>query len=103
MLKWNPVVVGCTFLILIGWGVTRIVKHYMSVPKFEKTKGEEKQDKIVKQINDIIDGIGVVLYFIISFTTMAWYITWVIFIIIGMVNQIVKLIFTLKEDDEDEE
>jgi len=34
---------------------------------------------------------------------MAWHITWVIFIIIGMVNQIVKLIFTLKEDDEDEE
>lgn len=75
----------------------------MSVPKFEKTKEEEKQDKIVKQINDIIGGIGVALYFIISFTTMAWHITWVIFIIIGMVNQIVKLIFTLKEDDEDEE
>ena len=103
VLKWNPVVVGCTFLILIGWGVTRIVKHYMSVPKFEKTKEEEKQDKIVKQINDIIGGIGVALYFIISFTTMAWHITWVIFIIIGMVNQIVKLIFMLKEDDEDEE
>ena len=103
VLKWNPVVVGCTFLILIGWGATRIVKHYMSVPKFEKTKEEEKQDKIVKQINDIIGGIGVALYFIISFTTMAWHITWVIFIIIGMVNQIVKLIFTLKEDDEDEE
>lgn len=100
---WNPVVVGCTFLILIGWGVTRIVKHYMSVPKFEKTKEEEKQDKIVKQINDIIGGIGVVIYFIVSFITMAWHITWVIFIIIGMVEQVVKLIFMLKEDDEDEE
>ena len=100
---WNPVVVGCTFLILIGWGVTRIVKHYMSVPKFEKTKKEEKQDKIVKQINDIIGGIGVALYFIVSFITMAWHITWVIFIIIGMVEQVVKLIFMLKEDDENEE
>lgn len=103
VLMWNPVVVGCTFLILIGWGVTRIVKHYMSVPKFEKTKEEEKQDKIVKQINDIIGGIGVAIYFIVSFVTMAWHITWVIFIIIGMVEQIVKLIFTLKEDDENEE
>ena len=100
---WNPVVVGCIFLILIGWGVTRIVKHYMSVPKFEKTKEEEKQDKIVKQINDIIGGIGVALYFIVSFITMAWHITWVIFIIIGMVEQVVKLIFMLKEDDENEE
>ena len=100
---WNPVVVGCIFLILIGWGVTRIVKHYMSVPKFEKTKEEEKQDKIVKQINDIIGGIGVAIYFIVSFITMAWHITWVIFIIIGMVEQVVKLIFMLKEDDENEE
>ena len=100
---WHPAVVGCTFLILIGWGVTRIVKHYMSVPKFEKTKEEEKQDKIVKQINDIIGGIGVALYFIVSFITMAWHITWVRFIIIGMVEQVVKLIFTLKEDDENEE
>lgn len=103
VLMWNPVVVGCTFLILIGWGVTRIVKHYMSVPKFEKTKEEEKQDRIVKQINDIIGGIGVALYFIVSFVTMAWHITWVIFIIIGIVEQVVKLIFMLKEDDENEE
>lgn len=102
VLRWNPVVVGCTFLILIGWGVTRIVKHYMSIPKIEKTKEEEKQDKIVKQINDIIGGIGVAIYFIVSFITMAWHITWVIFIITGLVGEIVKLIFMLKEDDNDE-
>lgn len=100
---WNPVVVGCIFLILIGWGVTRIVKHYMSVPKFEKTKEEKNQDKVVKQINDIIGGIGVAIYLIVSFITMAWHITWIIFIIIGMFEQIVKLIFMLKEDDENEE
>lgn len=102
VLRWNPVVVGCTFLILIGWGVTRIVKHYMSIPKIEKTKEEEKQDKIVKQINDIIGGIGVAIYFIVSFITMAWHITWVIFIITGLVGEIVKLICMLKEDDNDE-
>lgn len=103
VMMWNPVVVGCTFLIIIGFGVTRIVKHYMSIPKFEKTKEEEKQDKIVKQINDIIGEIGVAIYFIISFITMAWHITWVIFIIIGMINEIVKLIYMLKGDDENEE
>lgn len=103
VIEWNPVVVGCTFLIMIGWGVTRIVKHYMSIPKFEKTKEEEKQDKIVKQINDIIGGIGVAIYFIISFITMAWHITWVIFIILGMIEEIVKLIFMLKGDEENEE
>lgn len=103
VMMWNPVIVGCIFLILIGWGVTRIVKHYMSVPKFEKTKEEEKQDKVLKQVNDIIGGIGVAIYFIVSFATMAWHVTWVIFIIIGMVEQIVKLIFMLKEEDEENE
>ncbi len=103
VMEWNPVVVGCIFLIMIGWGVTRIVKHYMSIPKFEKTKQEEKQDKIVNQICDIIGGIGTVIYFIVSFATMAWHITWVIFIIIGMVEELVKLIFMLKGDEENEE
>ncbi len=103
VMMWNPVVVGCTFLIMIGWGVTRIVKHYMSIPKFEKTKKEEKQDKIIKQVSDIIGGIGVAIYFIVSFITMAWHITWVIFIIIGMIEEIVKLIFMLKGDEENEE
>ena len=103
VMMWNPVVVGCTFLIIIGFGVTRIVKHFMSIPKFEKTKEEEKQDKIAKQINDIIAGIGIAIYFIVSFSTMAWHITWVIFIIIGMVEEIVKLIFMLKGDEENEE
>ena len=100
VLKWNPVIVGCTFLILVGWGVTRIVKHYMAIPKIEKTEKEEKQNKVVKQINDIIGGIGLVIYFIVSFTTMAWHITWVIFIIIGLVEQIVKLVYMLKEEKE---
>ena len=102
VIKWNPVVVGCIFLIIIGLGVTRIVKHYMAVPKFEKTKEEEKQDKIVKQINDIVGGIGLVIYFIVSFATMAWHITWVIFIIIGLIEQIVKLIYNIKEENDDE-
>lgn len=103
VLRWNPIIVGCTFLILIGWGVTRIVKHYMSIPKLEKTKEEKKQDKIVKQINEIIGAIGTAIYFIVSFITMAWHLTWIIFIVIGLIEEIVKLIFMLKGVEEDEE
>ena len=103
VLRWNPIVVGCSFLILIGWGIIRIVKHYMSIPKLEKTKEEKRQEKIVKQINDIIDAVGVAIYFIVSFITMAWHITWIIFIVIGLSNEIVKLIFMLKGEEDDEE
>lgn len=102
VLAWNPVVVGCTFLVLICWGVTRIVKHYMSIPEFEKTKEERKQDKIVKQINEIIGILGTTIYFFLSFLTMAWHITWIIFIIIGLIEEIVKLVFMLKGEEENE-
>ena len=61
VMMWNPVVTGCAFLVMVGFGVTRIVKHYMSIPKFEKTKQEAKRDKVVKQINDIIGAIGVAI------------------------------------------
>lgn len=76
----------------------------MSIPKFEKTKKEKREDKVIKQIKSIIEITGVVVYFIVSFATMAWHITWVIFIIDEVICQIVKLIFMLneKEDIEDE-
>lgn len=98
----NPIVASSIFLILIGWATARIIKNYMSMPKFEKTKEEKKEEKIIKQINGIIGSICVALYFIVSFTTMAWHITWVIFIINGLICQVVKLIFMLKGDEEDE-
>lgn len=101
--RWNPIVVSAIFLLMIAWATARIIRHYMSIPKFEKTQEEKKQDSIYKQITGIISGIFVALYFIISFTTMAWHITWVIFIIDGLVCQIVKLIFMLRGDEVNDE
>ena len=98
----NPIVASSIFLILIGWATARIIKNYMSMPKFEKTKEERKQEKVVKQINGIIGSICVAIYFIVSFVTMAWHITWIIFIIDGLICQVVKLIFMLKGEEDDE-
>ena len=98
----NPLVATSLFLLLIGWASARIIKNYMSMPKFEKTKEEKKQEKVIKQINGIIGSICVAIYFFVSFITMAWHITWIIFIIDGLICQVVKLIFMLKGDEEDE-
>ncbi len=99
----NLIVSSSIFLLLIGWATARIIKNYMSMPKFEKTKEEKKQEKIIKQINGIISSICVGIYFIVSFITMAWHITWIIFIINSLICQVVKLIFMLKEEEEDGE
>lgn len=99
----NPIIASSIFLLLIGWATARIVRNYMSIPKFEKTKEEKRQDKIQKEINGIIGSICVAIYFIVSFITLAWHITWVIFIIYGLICQVVRLIFMLKEGEENEE
>ena len=98
----NPVVATSVFLLLVGWATARIIRNYMSMPKFEKTKEERQQERVVKQINAIIGSICVAIYFIVSFVTMAWHITWIIFIIDGLICQVVKLIFMLKGEEEDE-
>lgn len=99
----NPIIATAVFLVLIGWATTRIIRHYMSIPKFEKTKEEKREDKVIKQISEIITLFCVVIYFIISFLTFAWHITWIIFIISALLCQAVKLIFMLKGDENNEE
>ena len=102
-LGMNPVIAVVWFLMLIGWGTIRIVKHYMSVPDLERTEEEKKKDKVEKELTDVIMGITTAIYFIVSFTTMAWYITWVIFIIGDLVTHVAKLGLTLKGGDDNEE
>ena len=99
----NPIIATAIFLILIGWSTTRMIKHYMSIPKFEKTVEEKKEKNLIRQINEVITLLCVVIYFIVSFITFAWHITWIIFIISGLLCQAVKLIFMLKGEEKDEE
>ena len=102
VLKMNPIIVTAIFLCAIAWATARIVKNYMSMPKFDKTKEEIKEEKILKQINGIVNTVCTVIYFIVSFMTMAWHITWIIFVIDGLICEIMKLIFMLKEKEEKE-
>lgn len=104
VLRMNPIIASAIFLVIVAFATAKIIKHYMSVPKFEKTKEEKRENEIVKQINSIIGTICVVIYFIVSFATMAWYITWIIFVIDGLICQAVKLIYMLiKEEKTNEE
>lgn len=53
--------------------------------------------QLSKGIGSLIWAVGLALYFIISFATMAWYITWLIFPITGAVQGLVRAILDLKE------
>lgn len=53
--------------------------------------------QLKKSIDSLIGTITLVLYFVISFLTRAWSITWVIFLISGAVKGLVNAILDLKE------
>ena len=53
--------------------------------------------KLRKSIHSLIGTVTVVLYFVISFATGAWGITWVLFLISGAVKGLVSAILDLKE------
>ena len=61
-----------------------------------------KEEKTLKHIREVISIFIVILYFIVSFTTMAWHITWILFLVGGLLEEIAKLIFSLKGDDSNE-
>ena len=50
-----------------------------------------------KSITKIISTIGLCVYFILSFATGAWYITWLIFPIMAAVKQLINAILDLRE------
>ena len=93
----------CLFftIIAIATGIIIYSAIVYGKEKEEKTKQEKRKDEVGKAVTDIIGLIGVVIYFLVSFTTGAWHITWIIFLIIGVCNAIVRLIFGLKKCDDD--
>ncbi len=107
-LGWNAAAGPCGMFLLIGIATAIIVFNNMSkptVPKMDGTIMEEfkewkaSQDdrkKARKSINSALWSVILVLYFLISFSTGAWYITWVLFLVGAAAESIVKAIFELK-------
>lgn len=68
-------------------------------PKQETSQPErsDPQSELRKSVKSLIWAIGLAIYFIISFLTNAWFVTWVIFPLIGAVQGLVNAILDLKE------
>lgn len=66
------------------------------VENFKEWNSEKSQkNALMKAVNSCIWAVGLVAYFVLSFTTGAWHITWVIFPLTGAVCGIVKACFDL--------
>lgn len=93
----NPIVASAVFILLCGIATYKIV-YTCIIYKKDKVKEEKEKNPIIKTINNIIDIYSIIIYMIVSFETMAWYITWIIFIIAELIKEIVKLLFEIKSE-----
>lgn len=91
------------FFTVIGVATLLVVFSALTKPKASKTAVQTKENKLFKQITGILSSIVLVIYLLVSFITGAWYITWIIWVIYGIICEIIKLVFTLKGAQIDEE
>ena len=96
------------FLIQNEWGLCLLLAVVAAATALMifagKSKEEEKeqrprtpQEKLKKSVSDLLWTVGTVVYFIISFLTMAWHITWLIFPLLGAIEGLVNACLDLKE------
>ena len=83
----------------MAWHVTWVI--FLIIPAVQGLirllVGDDSKKQRSKTLGGIIWTLGTALYFIVSFATNAWYVTWVIFLITGAVQGLVNAIFDLME------
>ena len=96
------------FIVMVAAATGLLVYNHMTKPKYykeEDTMVEEFREwqadtKDQKQMRGAISSalwtLILVLYFIISFMTGAWHITWIIFIIGGLVESLLNIFFAMQ-------
>ena len=101
----QPIIGVSIFFTIIAVATGLIIYSSIVYGKSEKEKVKESKEPknvVLKGITEIISIAGVITYLLLSFLTGAWHITWIIFIAVGLLNAIVKLIFGIKNDTNEE-
>jgi len=69
------------------------------VEEYKEIKYNKNRDKAVKSaVSLIIWTLALTIYFLVSFITYAWHITWLIFLIAACVQSVAMLVFSLMQD-----
>lgn len=103
----NMDIIGlCGTIALVAVATVMILLGRKKPTAAEKKADEEvprsPRQELRRGVNSLIWAIGLAAYFIISFATMAWYVTWVIFLIIPALQGLVGAIMDLVEGNQNE-
>lgn len=83
------IVAAATVLIILGGKKER--------REDTREKADTPKSQLGKSISSLIWAIGLALYFIVSFTTKAWHLTWVIFPILGALDSLLNTLIENRE------
>lgn len=95
----NPTVglCGCLALIAIATALIILSGKKAAEPESVKAEFATAQQELRRGIATIIRLVGLILYFVLSFVTNAWHITWLVFPLIGAIKGLAFAILDLKE------
>lgn len=94
VMEMNPIISSAIFLVICGMA-TFLIVYVCVTTKREKSKVKNQEPTLLKQIKIIISLVILVIYLFVSFTTMAWHLTWILWVVDCLLGEIVKLIFML--------
>lgn len=92
---------GILVVVFLGIvALATVIIIYSSIVNKERKKivKEKEGNPTVKAFKEIMAFIFLIIYLLVSFVTMAWYITWIIWCIYGLCVRIVEIVFNIKED-----
>lgn len=70
------------------------------VERYKESRHTSNRDKAIKgSVSTIIWTIVIIMYFLISFTSSAWHVSWVIFLIGACVQAVFELLYSLKRSE----
>lgn len=78
--------------------VATVILIYYNITKDYKEKKKRRRNKYFNVISGILGLLTVIIYFIVSFMTYSFEITWIIFIVYALLLKIIELIFILRGD-----
>ena len=95
---WNMGIPGlCGTLTLVAVATVLIILGAKKEDEEADVTPSSPQSALAKSVTGLIWAIGLAVYFLVSFLTGYWYITWVIFPITAAVQGLAKAILDLKE------
>lgn len=84
-----------SFLIICGIATSLIIYQGIVYSRKEEIKEKEEESPKLKLVKESVAIIFSIIYLIISFSTNAWHITWIIWLIYAVIEKIIKILFDL--------